>query len=130
MAAIILDTLAFANKLKAGGFSEQQAQTQAEAIAEIVERQLVNHQDFDQHQADIKRDIHESETRLEIKIKELETVLRKDIALIRAETQRVIAETELGVAESKAELIRWVVSVGVLQFSLIAALLLKLADKL
>ncbi len=38
MNAIILDTLEFATKLKAGGFIEQQAETQARAIAEIVEK--------------------------------------------------------------------------------------------
>lgn len=38
---------------------------------------------------------------------ELEVVLRKDIEILRAETQRDIAETKTG-------LMRWVVGVGVL----------------
>ncbi|WGS86091.1 DUF1640 domain-containing protein [Methylomonas sp. UP202] len=123
MNTIILDTLDFANKLKAGGFTDQQAETQARAIAEIVERQLVSRQDFDQHQSEIKRDIHESENKLEIRIKELETTLRKDIEILRAETKRDVAET-------KAELIRWVVGVGILQIAIITALLLRLADRI
>lgn len=100
MSSIISDTLEFANKLKAGGFTELQAETLARAIAEIVERQWVNRQDFEQHQTDIKRDIHTSENRLEIRIKELETTLSKDIEVLRAETKTHIAET-------KAELGRW-----------------------
>ena len=40
MNAIILDTLEFANKLKAEGFTDRQAETQACAIAEIFEKQL------------------------------------------------------------------------------------------
>lgn len=127
MSTIILDTLDFATKLKAGGFTEQQAETQARAIAEIVERQLATKQEIAEHEANIQRDIVESENRLEYRIKEVEyrikeveTSLRKDIEILRAETKRDIAET-------KAELIRWVVGVGVLQSATLAALMLKLA---
>jgi hypothetical protein len=45
VSTIILDTLEFATKLKAGGFTEQQAETQARAIAEIVEKQLATKRD-------------------------------------------------------------------------------------
>jgi len=123
MSTIILDTLEFATKLKAGGFTEQQAETQARAIAEIVEKQLATRQDVEAREADLKRDIHESENRLEVRIKELEISLRKDIEVLRAEVKRDIAET-------KAELIRWVVGVGVLQLTIITALLLKLANQI
>ena len=71
----------------------------------------------------MKRDIHESENRLEVRIKELEICLRKDIEVLRAEVKRDIAE-------SKAELIRWVVGVGILQLTIITALLLKLANQI
>ena len=111
MSTIILDTLEFATKLKAGGFTEQQAETQARAIAEIVEKQLATRQDVEAREADLKRDIHESENRLEVRIKELEISLRKDIEVLRAEVKRDIAET-------KAELIRWVVGVGVLRLTI------------
>ena len=117
MSSIILDTLDYATKLKAGGFTEQQAETQARAIAEIVEKQLATRQDVAPHEAEIKRDIHESENRLEARIKELEILLRKDVEILRAETKRDLAET-------KAELIRWVVGVGILQLTIITALLL------
>jgi hypothetical protein len=123
MSTIILDTLEFATKLKAGGFTEQQAETQARAIAEIVEKQLATRQDIEAREAELLRDIHESESRLEIRLKELEVSLKKDIEILRAETKKDIAE-------AKAELIRWVVGVGVLQLTIITALLLKLASQL
>ena len=88
MSTIILDTLEFATKLKAGGFTEQQAETQARAIAEIVEKQLATRQDVEAWEADLKRDIHESENRLEVRIKELEISLRKDIEVLRAEMKK------------------------------------------
>jgi hypothetical protein len=129
MSTIILDTLEFANKLKAGGFTEQQAETQARAIADIVEKQLATKQDVENRETDLKRDIQESENRLELRIKELETSLRKEIELLRAETKKDLAETGRSIAETKADLIRWVVGVGVLQLTIITALLLKLVDK-
>lgn len=54
----------------------------------------------------------------EVNLQELAT--QQDLKLLEANLRRDIAET-------KAELIRWVVAVGVLQITLIAALLLKLA---
>ncbi|MEY2340811.1 hypothetical protein AB4090_01695 [Acidithiobacillus sp. IBUN Pt1247-S3] len=37
MAALTFDTLKFANKLKAAGFPPDQAEAQAEALAEVIE---------------------------------------------------------------------------------------------
>ena len=78
-------------------------------------------------EADLKRDIQESENRLEVKLKELEITLRKDIEVLRAEMKRDIAETGRSIAETKAEPIRWVVGVGILQLTIITAL--KLVNK-
>lgn len=47
--------------------------------------------------------------------------IKLDKFIVKAE-----ANLETKIAESKAELIRWVVGVGIMQFSLIAALLLKM----
>ena len=54
--AAIFDTLAYAKKLKTAGFTDTQAETQAEALAEIVESQLAT-----------KRDLKEMEQRIIIK---------------------------------------------------------------
>lgn len=112
MSTIILDTLSFADKLKAGGFTDQQAEAQTRAFAEVLEKQIASEQDVDLHKASIKRDILESENRLELKI---------------AETHVRITETNARIAETKAELVRWVVAVGILQSTLIVGVLLKVA---
>lgn len=109
MTAIVMDTLEFAAKLKAGGFTEQQAETQARALAEVVEKQLATKQDVDSHEANLRRDI---ET--------LRADVKRDIELLRAELKKDIAET-------KAKLIRWVVGVGVLQTTLVVGILARLA---
>jgi L-rhamnose isomerase len=109
MTTFILDTLAYSETLKAGGFSEQQATTQARALAEILDRQMATKAEAIEH----------------------ENALRRDIETLRNELKRDIRESELRleakVAETKAELTRWVVGAGILQTSLIIGVLLKVA---
>lgn len=54
---IIFDTLAYTKKLKAAGFTEQQSEVQAEALAEFVSDQLVSRQYFDLRLAELKTDL-------------------------------------------------------------------------
>ena len=61
---LVFDTLAYAKKLKAVGFTEDQAEVQAETLAELLDDQLAT-----------KRDIKE----LEVKITEVESNLKRDI---------------------------------------------------
>ncbi|MCX7086969.1 MAG: DUF1640 domain-containing protein [Methylococcales bacterium] len=130
MAAILFDTLAFASELKHGGFTEQQAETQARAIAGIVEKQLNTKHKIQEHESrvevqilELKRDIREIESSLKHDMRAIESSLKHDIELLRAETKRDIADT-------KAELVRWVVGVGLLQTSLIIGALMKMSHLL
>lgn len=99
MSAITIDTYVLINTLKEAGVPEQQAKAQIDAIAKFVEvaREQIEH-DHKLDDTASKRDL-----------KELELELKRDIA------------------ESKAELIRWVVGFGLFQTALITALLLKLS---
>ena len=45
--AITFDTLKYANKLKSVGFTEEQAEAQAETLAELVNEQLVTREYLD-----------------------------------------------------------------------------------
>ena len=109
MSTIVMDTLEFATKLKAGGFTEQHAETQARAFAVVVEKQLATKRDMDDHEQNLRRDIES-----------LRADVKRDIELLRAEVKKDLAET-------KAELIRWVVGVGVLQTTLVVAIIARLA---
>lgn len=109
MSVIVMDTLEFATKLKAGGFTEQQAETQARAFADVVEKQLATKRDIDEHEQSLRRDIES-----------LRADVKRDIEVLRAELKRDLAET-------KSELIRWVVGVGILQTTLIVGILARLA---
>jgi len=65
---ITFDTLAYAKKLKAAGVPEQQAEVQAEAIAEIIEERLASKHDIEELRTDLKRDIAEMSYKLTIRM--------------------------------------------------------------
>lgn len=53
----IFDTLAYAKKLKAAGFTEEQAEIQAQALAEIIEERLATKQDLKELELRLKHDL-------------------------------------------------------------------------
>ena len=99
MSTLTFDTHEFVKELKEAGFSEQQAEaiTRLQKTAINSTLEQARH-DYELDDLATKRDLKELELKLELKI-----------------------------AESKAELIRWVVGVGLLQITIITALILKLA---
>ena len=121
MNAIPFDTLDFANRLKAVGFTDEQAQVITELQRTATDSTLEQAR-HDYHLDDVatKHDMKELETALRRDTKELETALRHDIELLRADTGRMIAE-------SKADLTRWIIGAGFLQTTLIIGVLLKIA---
>lgn len=68
--ATIFDTLAYAKKLKAAGFTDDQAEIQAQTLVEIIEERLAT-----------KQDLKELELRLKQELKELELRLKLDLTL-------------------------------------------------
>ncbi|MEY3289007.1 MAG: hypothetical protein RLZZ419_1249 [Pseudomonadota bacterium] len=113
MTKLTFDTHEFVTELKQAGLSE----SQAEAITRL-HRQAANATiDYVKHEHSLENVITNKD--LDARIKETEL----KIELVRSELKRDIAET-------KAELIRWVVGVGLLQITIITALLLKLAGTL
>lgn len=102
MSTLALDTYALVLKLKEAGVPEQQAAVQVETITKAIDAAL------EQTRQEHDLDNLVTNKALDARIRELELKVAKDIA------------------ESKAELIRWVVGVGVLQMTLITGLLLKL----
>jgi hypothetical protein len=98
MMTLTFDTLQFVQRLKKAGVKEMEA----EAIAE----------GFRDFQANI------------------DATVRHDLATFETDlaTKRDIMTLEVKIAETKAELIKWVVSAGVLQTAIIGALVLKLVS--
>jgi hypothetical protein len=111
----LYDTLTYAKKLKAAGFTEQQAEVQAEALLSFLQEGAATKADLNELETRLKADIHDLGTRMDARFSEIDSRFKEIKAEIRATN-----------AETKAELIRWVVGVGILQFALITALLLKI----
>ncbi|MBF0472939.1 MAG: DUF1640 domain-containing protein [Nitrospirae bacterium] len=69
---IAFDTYAYVKKLKAVGVSEEQAEVQAQAIAELVDERLVTRGYLDvrlkELETSLKHDIKEMELRMTIKL--------------------------------------------------------------
>lgn len=78
--ALALDTLAYAKKLKAAGFTEEQAEVQAEALAEVIDERLTTKHDLAELQNHLEIRIHEVETR----IRELEMRLTIRLGAMQA----------------------------------------------
>lgn len=124
MTTLTFDTYEFVRKLKDVGFSEEQAHviTDLQKTASLSSQEQTKH-DYDLENMTSKKDFEMLELNLRRDIKELETNLKKDIEILRLESKRDIAE-------NKAEFIRWVVGVGLLQITIIAGLLLRLTGKM
>jgi len=86
--------------------------------------------DMKELETNLQRDMKELETSLKRDMKVLETNLQRDTQEIKTQVSRDIKESELRLesklAESNAALVKWVVSVGVLQVAIIGAMTLSL----
>ena len=72
---VAFDTLTYAKKLRDAGFTQEQAEVQAHALADVVEERLATKQDI----AILQRDIKELDVSFKRDMKELETSLQRDI---------------------------------------------------
>ena len=97
MTTIAFDTLAYVKTLRDAGVEEKQAEAQATALAAVLKSGAGD----------------------------LGT--KQDMELLRLELKKDLAETHRAIADTKAELIRWVVGVGILQTTLLVGLLARLA---
>lgn len=111
MTTLALDTYALVTKLKEAGVPEQQAAAQVETLIKALDSAL--------EQVRHKHDLDNLVTNKDLDVRIRETQLK--IELLRSELKHDIAET-------KTELIRWVLVVGVLQMTLITVLMLKLTN--
>jgi len=120
MTALTFDTHEFVTELKQAGLSE----SQAEAITRLHQQAANATIDYVKHEHSLENVVTNKD--LDARIKETEL----KIELVKSELKRDIESVRKEIAETKAELIRWVVGVGVLQITIITALLLKLAGTL
>ncbi|MBJ7309913.1 hypothetical protein ACFOLJ_10010 [Rugamonas sp. CCM 8940] len=118
MTATLFDSHRYAKRLVDGGIPEKAADVQAEMMTELMEQVAAS-------TASVSRQDNKIE-QLGGKIDLLDAKVEAMYVKLDAKIDRVQALLEARIAEVKAELVRWVVGVGMLQTALIAALMLKL----
>lgn len=75
MTAVTFDTLKFANRLKAAGVPDKQAEAEAEVLSEVLEvnlRELATKEDLRRLEAVTKEDLRRLEERFDVKLTQLE----------------------------------------------------------
>ena len=82
------DTLTYAKKLQEAGFTEQQAEAQAEALRAVVEENLATKLDLKEMEG---RLLHEIEL-VRRDVKEMETRLQQEIELLRRDVEISLKE--------------------------------------
>jgi predicted nucleic acid-binding Zn-ribbon protein len=103
MTTVAIDTLRYVKRLRAVGFTEEQAEVQAEALSEAVRDSLVTKADLNEGLEKLRGEIgelraegRETEARLRVEIRDLHTgLLRWLIPLIIGQTAVVAALVKL-----------------------------------
>ncbi len=110
------DSLAYAKSMESVGFTRQQAEKMAEEQAKLIDDRLATKEDIEALRLATRQDIE---------------ALRVDVEALRVSTkaeietsaERIKAETKTQLAETKADLIKWVVGMSVAQAGFIVAIL-------
>jgi len=108
---IPFDTLKMVDRLIEAGVPTAQAKVQTQLLAEVISAEDSSIAD----RFSSKQDVAQELLSIKLLLEKLDSKIDKSTAEVRIELAGV-----------KSELIRWVVSVGVLQMALIAGLVLKL----
>ncbi|MBF0145400.1 MAG: DUF1640 domain-containing protein [Magnetococcales bacterium] len=105
--SIAFDTLAYAKKLKSVGFTEAQAEVQAESMVALMEERLATKLDV----AVVRRDVKEIESNLKLEIehvrrdmKEMEIGLKRDMKEMESGLKRDMKEMESGLKRDMKEM--------------------------
>lgn len=80
--AITFDTLSFSKKMIKAGFTQQQAEGQAEALIEIVDDNLATKHDLSKVEASLKHDLKIEIAKIELKIEQSKNQTIKWMAII------------------------------------------------
>lgn len=115
MMAIPFDTLKMMERLEKAGVPAEQAKVQTELLAEVISAEDASISD----RFSAKQEVTSELVKMNFEL----TAFRQEI---KTDVNKLRQEMEVQNANTKAEITRWVVSVGVLQIALIAGLVIKL----
>jgi len=100
MPALAFDTLAYARRMEAVGFSRDQAEAMAEEQAKLLDERLATKADLEALRLAVSGDIEG-----------LKLTISKDIEVLRTSSK---ADIQTGLAETRADILKWMVgTIGV-----------------
>lgn len=114
MIMLAFDTLNYAKRLKKAGFTEEQAEVQANGLAEIIEINLVKKQDIKNLEANLKQEIKA----LEAKTDQLNAKIDHTTEQLNAKIQgvEVLLSTKIANVDTK---LNWLITlIGIIGFAL------------
>lgn len=138
MASLPFDTLEMVERLEIAGVPTAQAKVQVSMLAEAIRSEdasisdrFVSKQDVTQELASIRALIEKLNAKIDSRFEMLDAKIDAKIEMLDTKMNAKIETLDIKIDKSasdvKSELIRWVVTVGILQMALIAGLVLKLA---
>ena len=128
MAAVLFDTLRLSRTLQdKGHFTTDQADALAEALAEAVQGDLATKADLAALQSGIKAEIAELKTELKGDISHLRTELKGDVTNLRTELKGDISQIKTSLAETKADILKWIIGAIGFQTVVLIGTLMSLA---
>ena len=115
--AIQIDTLAFAKRLQAAGADERLAEAIVEGITDADTSSLATKEDLGLVKAELKEDI----ALVKEDLRHVETALKEDIALVRTELKEDIAAIKTDIANSHADILKWLFGIIFAQTAIVIA---------
>lgn len=114
------DSLAYAKRMESVGFTRQQAETMAEEQAKLIDERLATKQDI----ASIRQDIASQRESARDDMERFRLASMADIEAVRADIKQSETRLEARIAETRAEILKWVIGlIGLQTFAIIATLL-------
>ena len=88
------DTLSYAKKLQSAGFSQEQAEVQAETFLSIVREQLVSKRDLKELEKELKVEIEKSRSESKVGIEKVHLEIEQVRADLKIEIEKVHLDIE------------------------------------
>jgi DNA-binding transcriptional MerR regulator len=130
MSVTALDTLQVVKKLKAAGFSEEQAEAVTQVVRDSQNIDLSNlatksdlSSGLSELRSELKAEIAELRGELKAEIAELRSDTKAEFADVRSESRTEFAKIRTEIADTKVEIIKWVIGIGIAQAGLVFAML-------
>jgi chromosome segregation ATPase len=112
-AQVLFNQFAYADRLKRGGFSDDQARASAEALGDALTETVATKSDLERTESALKADLERTESTIKTDLERTKSALKADIERVDAKIDVVRAELKTEIAATKNDLIRWILMLNI-----------------